>query len=251
YAVTGNPDLAAARRGEDLLAAGASALPPQHPPLKGFAAEDPTSDVDGEPQTGLPTVEEMIGRLAARLALSPGDAEGWRTLAWSYLNIGRFAAAAEAYAKAIDLDPGNTEFRGGRIEALVGAANGVVTPEARAAIGDVLKHDSRDVRARYFAGLAREQDGDKAAALAAWAELLNEGGAAETWASALRSRVSALRRDIGLGAVAEASEPASGSPGRSTAQVARQSSPTAEQGPNAQDVQAAQAMPPADRVAMI
>jgi cytochrome c-type biogenesis protein CcmH len=55
----------------------------------------------------------------------------------------------------------------------------------------------------------------------------------------------------GEGAVAEASTPAGGSPGRSAAQAARPTSRTAEKGPNAQDVQAAGAMPPADRVAMI
>src|SRR5579871_4343958 len=178
YAEIGNPDLASASRAaETSWTAGAlrasGVLPPQHPPPEGFA--DRTPDSDGELQAGLPTVEEMTRRLAARLARNPNDAEGWRTLGWSYLNIGRFSDAAEAYAKAIELTPDNIELRGARIEALVGAANGVVTPESKIAIGDVLKRDPKDVRARYFAGLSSEQEGDRAAALARWTELLNEG----------------------------------------------------------------------------
>jgi cytochrome c-type biogenesis protein CcmH len=258
YAAIGNPDVASASRARETgRMAGAlresAAFPLQHPPLEGL--DERTPDGDGEPAAGLPTVEEMTRRLAARLARNPNDTEGWRTLGWSYMNIGRFSDAAEAYAKAIQLAPDNTEFRSGRIEALVGAANGVVTSEAKAAVGDVLKRDPKDVRARYFAGLASEQEGDKAAALAGWTELLNEGFADEAWASDLRNRVSALKRDMGIDkrAVAQASKPAAadGSPRFSTAQPTLQSSRPVEKGPGPGDVQAAEAMLPTDRAAMI
>ncbi len=257
YAAIGNPDLASASRAaESGRMAGAlresTAFPPQHPPLEGF--DDRAPDSDGGPAAGLPTVEEMTRRLAARLARNPNDTEGWRTLGWSYMNIGRFSDAADAYAKAIQLAPDNTEFRGGRVEALVGAAGGVVTSEAKAAIGDVLKRDPKDVRARYFAGLASEQEGDKAAALAGWTQLLNERSADESWASDLGNRVSSLKRDMGIDerAVADASKPApAGASLRfSTAQPALQSSQPVEKGPGPRDVEAG-AMLPADRAAMI
>ena len=53
----------------------------------------------------LPDVETMIERLVARLAASPGDVAGWRTLAWSYSNTGRPEKAAAAAAKAAELEP--------------------------------------------------------------------------------------------------------------------------------------------------
>ena len=56
-------------------------------------------------QPGLGSVDEMIARLIDRLNRSPGDPEGWRMLGWSYFNTERFAQAASAYAKAIELDP--------------------------------------------------------------------------------------------------------------------------------------------------
>jgi cytochrome c-type biogenesis protein CcmH len=200
----------------------------------------------------------MTQRLAARLARNPGDIEGWRTLGWSYLNIGRFTDAEEAYAKAIALDPGNTEFRGGRIEALVGAAGGTVTAEAKAVIAETLQRDPKDVRARYFDGLAREQEGDKAAALAEWTELLKEGSGDErpgqSWASDLRNKVGALRRDMGrldLGLDGVADVPRLTGAARQTAQAAPLAPRAAGKGPSPQDVQAAEAMPAGDRIAMI
>lgn len=275
YAAIGNPELASLQSLQSFNSpfaddARAGALPPWHPALEDVAATGGASgsDADGEPQTGLPTVEEMTRRLAARMARNPGDIEGWRTLGWSYLNIGRFDEAARAYAKAIEHAPGNTEFRGGRIEALIGAANGVVTPEARAAIDELLKLDPKDARARYFAGLAREQAGDKAAALAAWTELLNEAGAGGridgSLASDLRSRVSDLKREMGSdgGAPAAAAKPmaAAATPPRRQPQAPDEAAVppgprAAEMGrspqPAPHDIQAAEAMPPADRTAMI
>jgi cytochrome c-type biogenesis protein CcmH len=251
YAVTGSPELGSTRPDQR----GPAAFPPHPASLEGFAASNRTPDSEGEPQAGLPTVEEMTQRLAARLARNPGDIEGWRTLGWSYLNIGRFTEASDAYAKAIELDPDNTEFRGGRIEALVGAADGTVTAEAKAAIAETLKRDPKDVRARYFDGLARQQDGDKVAALAEWSELLRENSADDSWASDLRTKVSALRRDMGLDAAAAAEVPrpamTGASPGRSTARAGLQPPGSVERGPGAQDVRAAEAMAPADRTAMI
>jgi cytochrome c-type biogenesis protein CcmH len=254
YAVTGNPELAAT----GAVQRGTAALPPQHPPLEGFASADQaraSGDEGPSSQANLPTVEEMMQRLAARLARNPDDIEGWRTLGWSYLNIGLFTQAEEAYAKAIALDPGNTEFRGGRIEALVGVAGGTVTADAKTAIAETLKRDPTDIRARYFDGLAREQEGDKAAALAEWTELLKEGSADErsrqSWASDLRNKVSALRRDMGLDGGVAADVPRLTGAGRQTAQAALPAPHATGNGPSPRDVQAAEAMPAADRTAMI
>ena len=263
YAVTGSPDLAAMRSppaAAPLFASGPAApaqraptaFPPQHPPLDRSAA----TDVAGGDEAGLPTVEEMTRRLAARLARNPGDTEGWRTLGWSYLNVGRFDEAAAAYAKAVERDPGNSEFRDGLLEALVGAANGVVTREARAAIAQTLQRDPKDARARYFAGLASEQDGDKATALATWTALMNDAGAGigESLAADLKSRVSDLRRDMGVGAGADGPQIAAAAAGERapvSAPGGTAAPRAAGNGPNRQDVEAAAAMAPADRTAMI
>src|SRR5579883_1541133 len=197
YAVTGSPDLASRQEGAEGF---------------GIAERTQRSDTEGEapPQANLPSVEEMIQRLTARLSQNPKDTEGWRTLGWSYLNIGRFHEAAEAYARAIALNPDIVELRADRIEALVESANGVVTSEAKAAIEDILKRDPKNTQARFFRGLAEEQQGDKASALAEWSELLKDTNSDESWATELQNRISELRRDIRIndGSLAEEQKPA-------------------------------------------
>lgn len=70
----------------------------------------------------LPDVDTMISGLATRLASAPADVKGWRMLGWSYFNTGRFAEAAAAYRKALDLDPGSAELRRFHDEAAAKAA---------------------------------------------------------------------------------------------------------------------------------
>jgi cytochrome c-type biogenesis protein CcmH len=264
YALTGSPELASWRAPygaeyREVAQRGFTAFSSDSSTQKGFAAASQTrlSESDGEPRTpaGLPSVEEMIQRLADRLMRNPKDTEGWRTLGWSYLNIGRFQEAADAYARAIELGPDIAELRGDRIEALVAAANGIVTSEAKTAIEDTLKLDPKNVQARFFLGLAEEQEGDKASALAAWTELLMDTDPDEPWAADLKNRISELRRNTGIDGGSRPAEPKSaivgGMRGIVRAQGGSQTPREFENGPSPEDVQAAQAMPPADRSLMI
>lgn len=261
YAVTGNPDLASTRSPPyPSLRAGESqrdfAAFPDSSSLKSYSAAEQMRLFESErPQAGLPTVEEMIQRLAARLSRNPKDTEGWRTLGWSYLNLGRFPEAAEAYARAIELNPNSAELRGGRLEALVGAADGIVTSEAKIAIEDTLKLDPKNIRARFFMGLAKKQEGDGALALAEWTQLLKDADSDESWAPDLKDRISELKREMGVagGAPADGPKPviAGGSGGALRAQEGPQMPRAVEKGPRPADVQAAEAMAPADRSLMI
>ena len=151
-----------------------------------------------QPQPGLPSVEEMIQRLAARLEKNPKDGEGWRTLGWSYLNLGRFSEASSAYAKAIELNPGDTELRTSRIDAMIRLSDGRVTTEAGDAIEDVLNFDPQNTRALFFKGLAKAQNGDKASALTEWLGLLKKVKPEETWLPELKSKSASLRENSGL-----------------------------------------------------
>jgi cytochrome c-type biogenesis protein CcmH/NrfG len=65
----------------------------------------------------LPDVNTMTERLAARLETTPNDVQGWRMLGWSYFNTGRYDRAADAYARAVELDPSSDEFKRSYAEA--------------------------------------------------------------------------------------------------------------------------------------
>jgi cytochrome c-type biogenesis protein CcmH len=63
-----------------------------------------------ETEVGLPDVETMTARLEARLAKEPGDAEGWRLLGLSRAYLGDASGASKAYARALELKPGDAEL---------------------------------------------------------------------------------------------------------------------------------------------
>ena len=134
-------------------------------------------------------VASMVAQLEAKMRQHPGDPEGWRMLGWSYMQTGRYADAAVAYGKASALDPANADYQSAGGEALVRAADGRVTPEARAAFTQAVKGDPTDPRARYFLAAAKDQDGDHAGAMADWIALLKSAPPGAPWAPEVRGFV--------------------------------------------------------------
>ena len=123
YAATGRPELASAVPRQatqpwfDSSRGRSASLNPSVDSQSPSVAAD-----ESPPAGGLPSVDEMIQRLVARLHRNPKDAEGWRTLGWSYFSTERYDDAVEAYTKAIELNPASAEYRSARSEAMVYAA---------------------------------------------------------------------------------------------------------------------------------
>ena len=161
-----------------------------------FAQKDNLAQGVKPANSNLPPVDELIERLTARLGRNPKDIQGWRTLGWSYLSLKRFDEAAVAYARAIDFFPVVADLHSARGEALVAAANGTVTANAKQALSEALKLDAKEPRARYFLALAKAQTGDKAAALDDWIALANDVGANNSAVPALDQRLAELASEL-------------------------------------------------------
>jgi cytochrome c-type biogenesis protein CcmH len=203
-------------------------------------------------------VDEMIANLVERLTRNPKNLEGWRMLGWSYFNTERFAQSATAYAQAIALSPDNAELMSSRGEALVRAADGRVTEEAKAVFAQVLRLDPKDPRGRFFMGLAKAQAGNKTAALDDWVAIINDTDANEPWASDLMQRVTELSQETGIDLSARLQRPNPARTGGLLAMLKQQETvpePTTiepESGsPTAADIRKADAMTSSDRAAMI
>ena len=266
YAVVGSPELpsaspAQARMEQPLGPRLTLSTPPSTEPAARRALSTPPStepaapQTTAQPQTGLPSVEEMTQRLQAKLQRNPQDVEGWRMLGWAYFNIERFADAANAYSKAIELRSDAAEYRSARGEALVREADGTVSVAAKTDFEEALKLDAKDARARFFIGLAKQQGGDKAAALSDWSTLLTEANPTEPWFADLRQRVAELQRELGdQGAALPSPAPKlSAEAMRDFLQSEKSKQPPAEtnRGPSAEDIRNAESMAPKDRTAMI
>ena len=133
-----------------------------------------------------------IAKIEAHLAQHPDDGRGYEVLAPVYLRIGRAVDAVNAARAALRL-LGETPARHALYgEALVAAAKGVVTPEAKQSFEAAAAKDPSAAEPRFFLGLAAEQDGDKARAREIWSKLVAEEPQDAPWAKALRERLAAL-----------------------------------------------------------
>jgi cytochrome c-type biogenesis protein CcmH len=145
-------------------------------------------------------LEAAIARIEARLAASPADGRAWAAIAPVYMRLGRFDDAVNAFGESLRLNGESAARRADYGEALVGAAGGVVTADARAAFDKALAAEPGLPAARFYLGLAAEQDGDKAKATAIYRALLGEAPTDAPWTRALAARLAALEG----GAVASA-----------------------------------------------
>jgi len=191
-------------------------------------------------------VPSMIAALENRMKESPQDAEGWRMLGWSYLQVGRNAEAAEAYGRAAGLEPGNAQYLSAQGEATVLAAQGAVTPAAEAVFRKALAADPADPRARYYLAVARDQAGDQAGAMADWIALLKSAPADAPWAPEVRTFVEKVAHERGVDLTGKL-PPAGAAP---VAAAAPDIAPPTV-GPTAADVAAAGQMTDAGRASMI
>lgn len=91
----------ASELGEDI----ADYLPPQPGP----DSEDVAAAANLPPAEQEEMIRSMVARLATRLEGEPEDLEGWRRLGQSYEVLGEPARAAEAFARALALEPGHPE----------------------------------------------------------------------------------------------------------------------------------------------
>jgi cytochrome c-type biogenesis protein CcmH len=133
-----------------------------------------------------------IAKIEAHLAQQPDDGRGYEVLAPVYLRMGRAGEAVNAARAALRL-LGETPARHALYgEALVAAANGVVTPEAKQSFEAAVAKDPSAAEPRFFLGLAAEQEGDKARAREIWGRLVAEAPQDAPWAQALRERVATL-----------------------------------------------------------
>jgi cytochrome c-type biogenesis protein CcmH len=138
------------------------------------------------------SVEAMVAQVDEHLARNPNDGKGWELIAPVYLRLGRFQDAVKARRNAIALNGESAERFASLGEALAAAENGVINAEAQQAFERAVKLDGENVRARYYLGIAAEQAGRNADAVAIWRAMLARAPAGAPWADFIRSEVARL-----------------------------------------------------------
>ena len=138
-----------------------------------------------------------MAAVEARLSAKPDDGKGWAVIAPVYMRLERYAEAAHAYAEALRILGEDPLRRAAYGEALVAAAGGVVTAEARQAFDRALTDHPGQPQARYYLALAAEQDGKTADAIRDYEALIAESPPDAPWLSMVNARLAALKGEPG------------------------------------------------------
>jgi cytochrome c-type biogenesis protein CcmH len=175
-------------------------------------------------------LDTLVAQVEAHLANNPEDGRGWEVVAPVYMRFGRFEDAVKARRNAIRLNGASADREADLGESLMAAANGVVTDDSKAAFERALGLQAKHPKARFFLGVAAQQDGQGDKAVAIWRDMLSDAPPDSPWSGMVRET---LARVAGVAS--------SGQPAPSAAAP----------GPTAEDVAAAGQMNAGDRSAMI
>lgn len=127
------------------------------------------------------SIDRLVERVQAILEKNPKDGRGWSVLAPVLLKLGRVDEAVPAFRNALAYNEETAGRHSDLGEALTVAANGVVTAEAKAEFDRSLALDPNESKARYFTGVAMEQDGQPAKAADIWRAMLAKAPADAPW----------------------------------------------------------------------
>jgi len=137
-------------------------------------------------------IEAAVAAVEARLAVKPDDGRGWAVIAPVYMKLERYSDAAHAYAEALRILGEDPLRRAAYGEALVAAAGGVVTDEARQQFDRALAEHPGQPQALFYVALAAEQDGKKADAIKDYQSLLADSPPEAPWRNLVNAHLAAL-----------------------------------------------------------
>jgi cytochrome c-type biogenesis protein CcmH len=162
------------------------------------------------------SIASLVAQVETHLAQNPNDARGYAVLAPVYLQLGRFQDAVNARRKVLALGGETADRQADLGEALTAAANGIVTADAKVAFERAVALDAGEPKARFFIGVAAEQDGDRAKAAAIWQDMLKSAPADAPWTGTVRQALA----QIGTPPPPVAEAPPANGPGPSASDVA-------------------------------
>lgn len=162
------------------------------------------------------SIEELIAQVEQRAAANPNDGRAWEVLAPVYMRLGRFEDSARAWRNAIRLNGATATRETDYGEALVAAADGMITVEAKAAFDRALALDKDDVKTRFYLGLAADQDGKRADAEKIWRDLLTNAPVDAPWVPMVRQQLARIAPNA---APSNATAPKASAPGPSAGDI--------------------------------
>ena len=141
----------------------------------------------------LPEMDEVIVSLAERLEANPEDLNGWKMLGRSYMSLGNFKGAIDAFERAIDLESGrDAQTLVSLGEARLADSGGDIDENISALFESALAIDPNNPQALFYGGIGAFNRDDAALAANRWERLLSLNPPAEI-EGILRQRIAEWR----------------------------------------------------------
>jgi len=136
-----------------------------------------------------------VERIEAQLLTDPQDLRGWTVLAPALVEMGRFADAAGAYRRIIDLSASTAQLETDLAEALLLAADGAGSEEAMASLRRAIELDPNHVQARLYLAAELTRMGEYDAAAVEWQAAIDQAQGEEPWLPAARQGLAVAQND--------------------------------------------------------
>ncbi len=136
-------------------------------------------------------VVAAVKAIEAQLAKSPDDLRGWTVLAPVYMNMQRYADAADAFRHILRLSPPTAKTETDLAVALILENGGAAAAEALAQLRSATALDPKDPRPQFYLAADSMRAGDYKIALGQWQALIALGTSADAWMATARSGLAA------------------------------------------------------------
>jgi len=145
-------------------------------------------------------VGRMMQKLEQHLQENPDDAEGWAMLGRSRRALGQFDAAAQAWAKVMQLAPKDADAVANYAEALGLASGGDLAGKPTQLLQRALELDPQNAKALALLGSAAFARSDYTAAISYWEQLQALAGDDHELTEALATGIAEARSRLGQAA---------------------------------------------------
>lgn len=132
----------------------------------------------GQPEvpsgTAAEEMDDVVAALAERLEGNPEDINGWKMLGRSFMSLGDFQGAADAFSRANELEGGqDAQTLVSLAEAQLSATRGAVAGDVAALFESALAIDPNNPQALFYGGIAAFNRADQPLAADRWERLLS------------------------------------------------------------------------------
>jgi cytochrome c-type biogenesis protein CcmH len=154
----------------------------------------PSMSAEAPPERSQAQIEANVAKLAERLESNPNDPQGWAMLARSYSSMEKYSEAANAYAKATELNPKDADLLTEYAFATGMAEGRSLEGKPTELINRALKIDPENPKALQLAGSAAFQAGDYKKAVDYWERVLKRVPAGSEVAQTINERIEQAKK---------------------------------------------------------